>query len=375
MTGEKTGYGAWKHGARRVAALVAFVVLPAASPGQITTSEQAGAIVVFPRIRLDRARGVDTLVRIGNTAANPVVAHCFYVNENGHCSNDGSVCLVHEDCVGGTCIPGSTEVDFIVRITPSQPLAWLAGDGLASNEFPLDGILRVGPGGASNAGSRVPPVPEDPFVGWLQCVAVDSSLLPVEQTSLMGDAVLYEQTANGIDTAEYGAVGIQALAGASDGNTTLLIGSEYSGCPNFAIFNHFFDGAVDPASAERSIDTTLALVPCSVDFLRQISSDPGIDYLIFNEFAQQFSLHGVRTGTLLGSLSRIDGQQRETSPFFVGVAGTLTGKTRLRSVGSGVLGVVIEERSDLADPSRKSRAAFNLHAQGTRPAVDTIVLP
>lgn len=389
MTGEKTGHGAWKRGAQLVAAFIAFVVLPATSPGEplptptprpalgrITTSEQAGAIVVFPRVRLDRARGVETLVRLTNTADTPVAVHCFYVDENGHCSNDGSVCSVDGDCNGGTCFPGSIEVDFVVRITPSQPIAWLAGDGLAGNEFPVDGIVHVGPGNTSNAGSSVPPVPEDPFVGWLQCIAVDPELLlPVDQNFLMGDAVLYEQNADDIDAAEYGAVGIQAVAGASDGDGSLLIGSEYSGCPNFAIFSHFFDGAVDPAAATRSIDTTLALVPCSVDFLRQSYSDPAIDYLIYNEFAQRFLLHGVRTGTLLGSLSRIDGQERKTSPFFVGVTGTLTGKTRLQSVQGGVLGVAIEERSDLADPARKSRAAFNFHGQGTRSTVDTIVLP
>jgi hypothetical protein len=76
-----------------------------------------------------------------------------------------------------------------------------------------------------------------------------------------------------------------------------------------------------------------------------------------------------------GSLSRMDGQRRETSPFFAGVAGTLTGKTLLRSRSSGVLGIAVEERADAAAPERSSRAAFNLHGRGVRSSVDRIFLP
>jgi hypothetical protein len=233
----------------------------------------------------------------------------------------------------------------------------------------------TGPGGSSNAGSYVPPAPEDPFVGWLQCIAVTPEILPAEMNAIEGEAVLYEQTAEHVDAAEYGAIGIQAIAGASDGDNSLLVGTEYSGCPNIVTFDHFFDGAIEPPSGARAVETTLALVPCSVDFLRQIHPTTNLEYLVFTEFGQRFLIRSSTFSMLASPLSLLDGPMRESSPFFAGVAGTLTGKTRLRSAQTGMLGIAIEEHSDLADPSRKSRAAFNLHAQGSRATVDTIVLP
>jgi hypothetical protein len=350
--------------ARLVAALLAAVVVPAAAAAQITTSEQSAAIVEFPLVRLDRARGVDTVFRITNTIDEPVAVSCFYVDESRRCSNGNSICFDNADCGEGICSPASAQTNFFFRLTARQPLVWVLSDGLAPQEFPVPLVDNF-----------IPPVAGDRFEGWMKCVALRPDQEPGDTNCLMGTAVLYEHTVENLDAAEYGAVGVQAIAGASDGDRELLIGVEYSGCSNVLLFDHFFDGAVDPAAATRSIDTRPALVPCTLDLSFSTFSDPSIQYSIFNEFGQQFTLEGTRTGTRMGSLSEIDGQEREASPFFAAVAGSLTGQTRLRSVQSGVLGIAIEERSDLADPSHKSRAAFNLGGAGTRGAVDTVVLP
>src|SRR5258705_534037 len=56
------------------------------------TSTNAAAIVVFPKLRVDSdsssTRRIDTEIQLTNTSENAVSVRCFYVNANGHCSND-----------------------------------------------------------------------------------------------------------------------------------------------------------------------------------------------------------------------------------------------------------------------------------------------
>ena len=49
---------------------------------------------------------------------------------------------------------------------------------------------------------------------------------------------------SGIDARGYNAIGIQAITGANDNDTTLILGgedAEYNGCPSVLILDHFFD--------------------------------------------------------------------------------------------------------------------------------------
>jgi hypothetical protein len=68
-------------------------------------------------------------------------------------------------------------------------------------------------------------------------------------------------------------------------------------------------------------------------------------------------------------LSEIDTTQSERSIFSAGVAGTVTGQTRMSPLEGGLLALAIEWHG--GDES----AAFNVHFQGDRAVGDTITLP
>ena len=203
--------------------------------------------------------------------------NCAFID--GVCSNDGTTkCDIDSDCnPGDRCI---------------QPAC-----------LPLDGgpLGRTGPGGQVNEGA-IPLSPEDPFIGELKCIAVDESQQPVARNDLIGE-VLIGRLQSGpdqtIELAGYNAIGIPALVNVCgpDGKCsltgtacqrdqnceptnnrdhTLRLGgqnvcnpdklcslsktacladkdcplvTEYEGCPNILILDHYFDGAVDPLIA------------------------------------------------------------------------------------------------------------------------------
>jgi hypothetical protein len=330
---------------------------------------------------------IDTVIQLSNTSLDPVVAHCFYLNANSHCTNTGSVCIEPSECCStasagcGICRPDWNEVDFRIRLTPRQPIGWRVSEGLV--DFPLDGVSRSANTGScrsapcSNAGSRIPPAPEDPFEGELKCVAVDEDGHPVARNVLKGEATLYfadTGTNKFVDVAKYNGVGIQAIEdGVNDDNVLQLggDGAEYNGCPNVLILNHFFDFAINPVSGAE-ITTHLILVPCTEDLLHQIPGSAVVQYLVFNEFEQRFSTSRTATCKQNLQLSLIDTTQPDRSIFSAGVAGTLTGQTRATAIGSGMLAVADEFHDKGGD---RFSADFNVHFQGVREEGDTITLP
>ena len=303
---------------------VAGLVLTSALARADIGSDRPAAIVVFPKILVDTTSGLDTMIRLSNTSGDEINVQCFYVNATPQCSVPGGSCFPNEiGCVGliqgqqvfGNCKPQWQETDFLIRLTAFQPTAWLVsqgavdcqsiqvrGGGVCSNDpnvtcetnrecgtgnrcvyppcFPLDGFIRRGPRGQSNAGSNVPPSPEDPFIGELKCIAVDESLLPVGRNDLKGEVLIGKVDSENdfVDVAGYNAIGIPALPGAGNRDNTLVLGgtsrgedpgdpchatgtcAEYEGCPNFLILDHFFDGAVDPLVLNRCLDDS----KCSV---------------------------------------------------------------------------------------------------------------
>ena len=67
-----------------------MLLLVGTTRADVSTTNPA-AIVVFPKLRVETTspvRKIDTIVQLTNTADNPVNVRCFYVNANGHCSND-----------------------------------------------------------------------------------------------------------------------------------------------------------------------------------------------------------------------------------------------------------------------------------------------
>jgi hypothetical protein len=182
-----------------------------------------------------------------------------------------------------------------------------------------------------------------------------------------------------ITVAKHNAIGIQAIQGAVNDDTTLVLGGpepEYNGCPNFLILNHFFDFAENPVTDDGSfVITALTLVPCTENYLRQIPGAAVVQYLVYNEFEQRFSTSRTVQCKQLLPLSNIDTTQNERSIFSAGVAGTLTGQTRMNPIGSGLLGVATEIHVPATGQDILPIADFNLHYQGDREDPDLIVLP
>ncbi|GIW41753.1 MAG: hypothetical protein KatS3mg076_2330 [Candidatus Binatia bacterium] len=176
-------------------------------------SDRTAAVLVFPKIVVSSDLGVDTLVRIANASSRAITLQCFYVNATPLCVDGEGNCIVDgrfeelPPCTG-RCEDRWQETDFRIVLTQNQPVAWLVssgavdcrstpdGDDADPNNnipcFPLDGVFRTGPSGENNAGSRIPPVAEDPFIGELKCVAVDQNDQPVERNDLYGEAAIVQ---------------------------------------------------------------------------------------------------------------------------------------------------------------------------------------
>lgn len=379
------------------ALLLSAAALRAQQPS--VAADRAAAILVFPKIVVDTSnnagRGrLDTLIRISNTSSEPVRLQCFWMNANGHCFNaPGIICdptLSPRDprCGDSFCVPGWQETDFIVQLTARQPVAWLASTGAvpcADSNDPAIPCFALGtrdqrPSPNNNLESRVPAVLEDPFVGELKCIAVDQNDLPAEKNVLKGEALIVRSDSGNFDVRSYNAVGIPALLGRNNYDNVLVLGgngAEYAGCPNVLVLDHFFDFAQDPIT-QQSIETVLTLVPCTEDLLGQRPVTLPVQFLVFNEFEQRFST-SYRDFSCFREfrLSQIDTRSNPTySIFYAGVAGTLTGQTRIRGVagndrtrGQTLLGVAEEFRSG------GGSASFQLHMQGSRPQSDFVYLP
>ncbi|MBI4516488.1 MAG: hypothetical protein HY699_11820 [Deltaproteobacteria bacterium] len=346
------------------------------------TSDSAAAIVVYPVILVAGDNCVDTLVQLSNTSSESVIARCFYVNATGRCSTTGQVCFSGAQCPGGICLPQWRETDFNVRLTPRQPLTWLASEGLSAfctptqtpgeRCIPLNGTSRRGTNGASNAGTRIPPVNDDPFIGELKCIAVDEQYRPTDRNVLVGSATIEEVCRDCLDVTRHNAIGIQAVVGANNGDNTLVIGEEYNACPHTLIVNHYFDGATSPVTGDP-IFGALALVPCSEDFVMQDRNLTPItaQFLVFNEFEQRLSASTSVQCYASFPLSGIDTTQPTRSIFHVGVAGSLVGQTRVHGVGTGGHGLL----GAYFDLHGSHSSAANLHFQGTSDRPDIIRLP
>lgn len=373
----------WTSG--MVAAAMVLALFGARPAAGDVVSDRAAAIVLFPEVYVDLTVEPncieDTIIQLSNTSDQPILAHCFYENANSHCSNTGQICFSSEECCVdtagcGLCQPGWNEVDFLVRLTPFQPLGWRVSEGL--EEFPLDGVSKTGRGGSSNAGSRIPPPPEDPFDGMLKCVAINNDGTPSDRNVLKGEAtyVNFDEGTGFVDVSKYNATGIQAIEGAVNQDKTLVLGgpdAEYNGCSEILILDHVFDLAETPAHLEgqvgAEVNTALTLVPCTQNLRTQTPGKTVVQFLVYNEFEQRFSTSTTVECKFASFLSFIDTTQDDRSIFSVGVAGTLAGQTRIHPLDGGLVGVA-SEVYDL-----DSSADYGLHKQGDREDADTITLP
>ena len=353
-----------------------------------TFSDAGAAVLIWPTIVV--TEDFDTVVQITNQAAVPAAAHCFYVNANRRCTNTGEVCESSTECEDagffGACVPGWIEVNFDVFLTRDQPLAWSAADGLSNSGLPCPG--GIGSKCAGNGGTRVPPVGEEPFIGELKCIQSDPiTRLPLAcndtggnrcRNDLEGAATVTGVVAGGIDAERYSAVGLRS-AGRNNGDNTLTIGgadpaaAEYQPCSEVLVFNHMFDGAVDPVDADNEFASTLSLVPCTEDFLIQKVPRVTAQFLVYNEFEQRFSTSRLVECLLTSEISNIDTTQSDRSIFSAAVAGTVAGQTRITGVGGGLIGNAFLFTGNETDGF--SGAGYNLNQFADRVDADFIRIP
>jgi hypothetical protein len=386
------------------AAAVGLVLSPMAQAA--TYSDTGAAVLIWPKIVVDASR--DTVVSITNQSAQQRAAHCFYVNGNPRCENTGGVCDSALDCEENgffaACVPGWIEINFDIILTPDQPLAWSAERGLSSGGSPGQsladgkvpcpgGFLDTCPFADTNAGTRVPPVGESPFVGELKCIEVDRiTRLPAACTGtacrndLEGAATITKVEFGQIDTQKYNAVGLRTAA-LNNGDNVLVIGgeaddAEYQPCPSVLVFNHLFDFAIDPISGLWEAHSELSLVPCTQDLLLQAVPHVTAQFLVYNEFEQRLSTSRPVDCLLTTPISRIDTSQPDRSIFNAALQGTVAGQTRITGVNGGLIGSATlsfcaPDMLGGCDSTAfvDSGAAYNLNQAGDRVDPDFIRIP
>lgn len=426
-------------------AIAGLAVVSSAPASAMTTSDDPASILMYPKIVVDTSGlwgpPTDTLVTLTSnpTDSQPKQAHCYYINATGFCAdNEDEGCRTASDCSNPVpCVPNWVATDFNIYITPNQPLAWYAGEGLQRGDFPIEGpgfcvhkitqqvfnqcfgpfgcgsdpnvecVITPNSGGLNNLGSSIPPVNDDPFIGSLTCIQFDPLQNPPvpDKTStanaLTGDASIIavdSNTAKAVDVAKYNAVGLRTVEG-GDTNGVLRLGggegAEYEGCANILIMDHFFDNATDPMSvgngtnSDNGVFTTeLTLIPCGNNFARIEPGRVVAQMLVFNEFEQRFSTSALVDCLYNKRISNIDTPNSNRSIFSAGVAGTIAGQTRIQGAGTsdtgnGLAGVVqlFVETDITGDDPRCigdglcSSAAYSLDGTGSIAGGDTLTIP
>ncbi len=361
----------------------AALALTVSSAQAETYSDTGAAVLIWPKIVVDET--TDTLVQISNQAGVASFAHCFYVNANSRCTNTGATCETSAECEDdgffGACLPGWIEVNFDIFLTPDQPLAWAASTGLSGSQTPCPGGLGAICSG--NQGTSVPPVGEVPFIGELKCIQGDPVTrlpfvcdgTPACRNDLEGSATVTEVEGD-IDPARYNAVGLRTTD-FNNGDNVLVIGGanapEYQPCSQVLVFNHYFDGAVDPISGTAVAETELSLVPCTQDFLLQQVPRVTAQFLVYNEFEQRFSTSRLVECLLDSEISQIDTTQPSRSIFSAAVSGTVAGQTRITGVGGGLVGSALLEFEGAGIGDGTS--AYNLNQFADRDDADFIRIP
>lgn len=275
----------------------------AESPAQRLPS----ALVVYPLIDSD-GFSRDTRVELLNMTGRPVDVRCFYIT-------------------GSSC----NEIGFFVRLTPNQPLSWLASQGTVNN----------------TTRSAVPPFYGQ---GELKCAVQPSEPSVDAHNAIQGRAVVFGSDGT---TLGYGAVAFRRLADGEFENVVELDGQTYARCPDE---QHFVFLASDPSPA---IGSELILAPCTEDLENQVPTVGTVQFQVFNEFEQQLSASVSVTCYNRRLLRQI------SSVFTKNTLGSDTGHMIVRGVQSPVTALVIDRfDAGLADGAAVNEPAL----RGGQPA-------
>lgn len=227
----------------------------------VTNTSKKGSLLVFPLIKVNLAAGQDTIVKISNDFYQKVKVKCYY-----------------------RYFPCSHE-DFVLTLTPNQPVSWLASTGLGLDGLPIP------------KSQGTPPVLSDGTLAELKCWAVNEAEdQQIAWNWLTGSAIV-EEGPN--QTWEYSAWRFAVNSAtngafAGDPGKLLLTGDSgnYDACPTALIFPFIKQvPKTDQASYDGMVNNVLTLVPCKQDFVEDS------DQVVYAEFAPRDENEGPRTGS------------------------------------------------------------------------------
>jgi hypothetical protein len=351
--------------------VLAVIALVGGQASADVASDQAGSIVIFPKVIADGTR--DTIISLTNTSNMQAYVHCEYVQGTGICSNsplDAPVFCTPLNAAGAStdCISVPGEIceatwqsqNFDLILTRQQPTFWRVSTGrvfdLAYDEEECEirniaGLNRQVCSGffftnlvnPLNPTGNVLPPPGSPFFrGELKCFQADSALEGVMAgDALKGEATI--ETIGSLSISKYNSINIQGESGTSDlvlrlnqtPNSGMGVG-EFNACPEaleFTSFSNLADNpianALQPADCAVSgcpVRTEITVIPCSQDFELEVGERTNLFFQFYDEFEV---LQNSFTTELncwanydLGDLTTVT----NTSPLW---------KTRITPIGSG----------------------------------------
>ncbi len=264
-----------------------LIALAAAAAADAPPQRLPSAVLVYPLITVEGGGGsVDTRVELVNLTSRPVDLKCVYIT-------------------GVSC----RAIDFSVRLTPNQPLSWLASRGVFN----------------TSSFTAVPPINAS---GELKCL-VETDEEPVDRhNAIQGRATVFG--ADG-QTIGYSAVGFQRLADGRMGNVIPLDGDTYSQCPDEQHFVFLSSELGNPAT-----ESEIILAPCTEDLQNLVPTTTAVQFLVVNEFEQQLSAATTVTCYARRTLRQV------SQVFTRATLGSETGHLIVRGVQSPVLTMLVD---------------------------------
>jgi len=247
------------------------------------------AVLIYPLIAVEGGGAtVDTRVELVNLTRRAVDLKCIFVPALS--------------CSG---------IDFHIRLTPNQPLSWLASKGLFTTSF-----------------TAIPPFFGSS--GELKCLVEPE---PGQEDLEAHNAIQGRAAVFGADgqTIGYSAVGILRLTEGPYENVFPLDGATYTQCPDEQHFVFISSETGNPLT-----ESEIVLAPCSEDFVNGVPTTTTVQFLVINEFEQQLSAATSVTCYTRRTLRQI------SQAFTRATLGSETGHLIVKGVQTPVLAMLVD---------------------------------